>query len=956
MVKQLEVSLYRTASSFQEYSDTSTLKQRLQKLAIQIAKKTQQSKDGMNGNGTNNYSKRRNGNHMNNGNSMYRKGQGSSNQQDAYRRDGYPTNSSSQASQDPMMARRQHEMNARRSRSGVGGGDNRQVNLSDINPMMSSSSSAYQGSHNGSIGGNDMRGESPFHSNMPSLNDSKSSKPNFLNTSSGSQPGSSNMNNLNGSSSSQHKIRSDQNIKNRQNRLLLLHHSYKCTAEKGQCKVSFCPDMKRLWKHMARCKDPRCQVSHCFSSRSILSHYKECKDPKCHTCAPVRDKVRNQQSSSKNNAFSRHRMSNGQSTSQQPQPYNHLSSSSSDRQKYPNGFGADNTASFGQPDPSTYHSSYHNDTNLNSSHSSGPLSYRSDPQSPNRMSPNTGYAPAHIPSLSGDQRNHQKPQAVRSSLKNNASEDEKVKHKQQRLVLLRHASKCGFKDGKCPHTEHCAAMKRLWRHIADCKVQNCKVQHCISSRYVLTHYRDCTDPDCQVCDPVRRSIKRSNDKKKQGYRGNPKQDLLQGDLNICEPILSQPRQPTKRVKLEDGMSRATQPSGNELRVGFAPPQSTPRRVSAGHRNDNEMRADLHRSGSSNMYSKRQVDAKPEKSNLKDSGAKNDIPSLMNCFTIEQIETHIKSLNRTHQLSPSDLKKRCIEVLKGLQSHEYAWVFANPVDPVELNLADYFDIIRNPMDLGTIQKRIDNGLYHSVEEFAADVNLTFDNALLYNHEGTPVNEMALKMKTKFAVDYEKVLKKLQDEEEQRRKNERACSLCGCEKLLFEPPVFFCNGLNCQSKRIRRNSHFHVAGNNQYFWCNPCFNELDEKTKIELGDMTVKKSDLKKKKNDEVHEESWVQCDDCNKWIHQICGLFNARQNKELKSVYCCPECTIKKRKAEKKAGKKPPVNKVSMAVDLPRTKLSERLEKHVRLKVEEKSVEIARNKASTEVSHLNSLLI
>ena len=40
MVKQLEVSLYRSASSFEEYSDHSTLKYRLQQLAIEIAKKT----------------------------------------------------------------------------------------------------------------------------------------------------------------------------------------------------------------------------------------------------------------------------------------------------------------------------------------------------------------------------------------------------------------------------------------------------------------------------------------------------------------------------------------------------------------------------------------------------------------------------------------------------------------------------------------------------------------------------------------------------------------------------------------------------------------------------------------------------------------------------------------------------------------------------------------------------
>jgi len=40
MVKQLEVSLYRSAPSYEAYSDTTTLKSRLQELAIQISKKT----------------------------------------------------------------------------------------------------------------------------------------------------------------------------------------------------------------------------------------------------------------------------------------------------------------------------------------------------------------------------------------------------------------------------------------------------------------------------------------------------------------------------------------------------------------------------------------------------------------------------------------------------------------------------------------------------------------------------------------------------------------------------------------------------------------------------------------------------------------------------------------------------------------------------------------------------
>jgi E1A/CREB-binding protein len=334
------------------------------------------------------------------------------------------------------------------------------------------------------------------------------------------------------------------------------------------------------------------------------------------------------------------------------------------------------------------------------------------------------------------------------------------------------------------------------------------------------------------------------------------------------------------------------------------------------------------------------EAKPETSGSKGSEDR----SLLNGFSVEQLTTHLASLNRASQLPPAKLKQKITEVLKGLQQHQHGWVFNCPVDPVELGLPDYFDIIKKPMDLGTIHKKIDGGAYHSIEDFEIDVSLTFDNAMSYNETGTVVYDMAKELKIKFDADYKKLVAQLDAEDRERRQNDRACVLCGCEKRLFEPPVFFCNGMNCASKRIRRNSHFYIGGNNQYFWCNQCFNELDEKMPIELIDLTIQKVDLKKKKNDEVHEESWVQCDVCNRWIHQICGLFNTRQNKEHHSEYCCPLCLLDKRK---KAPVTPPP-KPPGAADLPRTKLSEFLENAVSDKIERKKKSMAEDRARIEV--------
>jgi E1A/CREB-binding protein len=323
-------------------------------------------------------------------------------------------------------------------------------------------------------------------------------------------------------------------------------------------------------------------------------------------------------------------------------------------------------------------------------------------------------------------------------------------------------------------------------------------------------------------------------------------------------------------------------------------------------------------------------------------------SLLNSFTVRELETHLASLDRKTQLPPTKLKAKCLEVLKGLQVHHHGWVFNCPVDPVELGLPDYFEIIKKPMDLGSIQKRLENGAYHAIEDFQSDVNLTFENAMTYNEDGSVVYDMAKELKTRAEADMKKLVIVLETEDRERRKNERACTLCGCEKLLFEPPVYFCNGMNCQSQRIRRNSHFYIGGNNQYFWCSTCYNELDEKIPIELLDMTISKTDLKKKKNDEIHEESWVQCDDCERWVHQICGLFNTRLNKEHQSEYCCPECLLQKKKKAPPKAAPLPLPRPPGAVDLPRTTLSEWLEQHLAKRIGAKKRQLAEDKAKAEV--------
>jgi len=82
------------------------------------------------------------------------------------------------------------------------------------------------------------------------------------------------------------------------------------------------------------------------------------------------------------------------------------------------------------------------------------------------------------------------------------------------------------------------------------------------------------------------------------------------------------------------------------------------------------------------------------------------------------------------------------------SHQFAYPFLVPVDPVALGIPDYPKVIQRPMDLGTIKHKLDNGAYLGHDEFAEDVRTTFVNAMRYNAPSTDIYGMADRLKRKF----------------------------------------------------------------------------------------------------------------------------------------------------------------------------------------------------------------
>ncbi|XP_069676900.1 homeotic protein female sterile isoform X3 [Periplaneta americana] len=107
---------------------------------------------------------------------------------------------------------------------------------------------------------------------------------------------------------------------------------------------------------------------------------------------------------------------------------------------------------------------------------------------------------------------------------------------------------------------------------------------------------------------------------------------------------------------------------------------------------------------------------------------------------------------------NDSLKACNEILKELFSKKhsgYAWPFYKPVDAELLGLHDYHDIIKKPMDLGTVKQKMDSREYKTAGEFAADVRLIFTNCYKYNPPDHDVVAMARKLQDVFEMRYAKI---------------------------------------------------------------------------------------------------------------------------------------------------------------------------------------------------------
>jgi len=94
-----------------------------------------------------------------------------------------------------------------------------------------------------------------------------------------------------------------------------------------------------------------------------------------------------------------------------------------------------------------------------------------------------------------------------------------------------------------------------------------------------------------------------------------------------------------------------------------------------------------------------------------------------------------------------------KLLDNFMEQEEVAPFLEPVDWETLGLPEYPEIIKEPMDLGTIKSKLSSGKYKEPFDFTKDMRLVWENAMTFNQAGSPIYDVAQNFQRLFERKYE-----------------------------------------------------------------------------------------------------------------------------------------------------------------------------------------------------------
>lgn len=105
-------------------------------------------------------------------------------------------------------------------------------------------------------------------------------------------------------------------------------------------------------------------------------------------------------------------------------------------------------------------------------------------------------------------------------------------------------------------------------------------------------------------------------------------------------------------------------------------------------------------------------------------------------------------------------------------HAFEIRLSNHADPIKLEIPTYFKIIKKPMDLSTMRKKLENHEYSNASKFFDDFKLMIRNCFTFNPAGTPVNQAGIELQRLFDEKWKNLppLREASEEDEEEDEDE------------------------------------------------------------------------------------------------------------------------------------------------------------------------------------------
>ncbi len=121
----------------------------------------------------------------------------------------------------------------------------------------------------------------------------------------------------------------------------------------------------------------------------------------------------------------------------------------------------------------------------------------------------------------------------------------------------------------------------------------------------------------------------------------------------------------------------------------------------------------------------------------------------------------KQKKRDNKQKDLPLGGRLYELLKNIVKLQSSEFFRVPVDAVKYNCQNYYEVIKHPMDLGTMKNKLLSGHYNTLAAFESDFLHIIQNCTFYN----PNPEHAVRKSCeKFNASFYNKFNKLKEEYE------------------------------------------------------------------------------------------------------------------------------------------------------------------------------------------------